>query len=161
MTPAWIECDFFDQIGKFIIRARGSAVQQSGGVTGVGSVNAETRTLTSHVCLKRGPTGHGQSHARNADYDSAGSVIQQIANLDAEKANLTALYQNYVASNTPAPPEVLTSEELQNRPWWKLSAEQALQIATEGSKYGKNLTYADPNVQAGWREAQRRRSSGE
>jgi hypothetical protein len=101
------------------------------------------------------------AHRLNSDYDSAGQVIQQIANLDSERQNLVALHERYVAQNTPAPPEVLTPEELQNRPWYKLTAEQALQVATEGSKYGKGLTYADPNVQAGWRESQRRKSRGE
>src|SRR6476660_8986222 len=99
-----------------------------------------------------------EAHKLNGDHDAAGEVIQNLANIDAERANLTQLYQNYVQSQQPPQPEHLTPEELQNRPWYKLSAEQALQVATEGSKYGKGLDYSDPNVQAGWREAQRRKS---
>ncbi|MFY9877796.1 MAG: hypothetical protein WAK39_00110, partial [Pseudolabrys sp.] len=34
----------------------------------------------------------------NADYDSAGQAVQQIADLDAEARNVAALHELYVAS---------------------------------------------------------------
>ena len=37
-------------------------------------------------------------HRNNSDLQAAGETVQQIANLEAERANLTTLYNNYVAS---------------------------------------------------------------
>jgi hypothetical protein len=56
------------------------------------------------------------AHRLNSDHDSAGQVIQQIANLDAERSNLTALYQQYVQSQQPPAPEQLTEEERNANP---------------------------------------------
>jgi hypothetical protein len=100
------------------------------------------------------------AHRLNSDYDSAGQVIQQVANLDSERANLTALYQRYVTENTPAAPEQLTDEERNARPWHKMTADDGLQLA-KTSKYGRNLDWSDPNIRSGYAEAQRRRSRGE
>jgi hypothetical protein len=38
------------------------------------------------------------AHKANNDVESASASVQTIANLEAERANLTTLYQNYVAS---------------------------------------------------------------
>jgi hypothetical protein len=69
------------------------------------------------------------AHRLNSDYDSAGQVIQQVANLDSERANLTALYQRYVAENTPRQPEQRTQEELEHLPWNKMTPDDGLQLA--------------------------------
>lgn len=100
-------------------------------------------------------------HRQNGSLSEAADAVQRIADLTSQQSNLQTLTQGYLQSQQPPQPEHLTPEELQNRPWYKLTAEQSLQVATEGSKYGKGLDYSDPNVQAGWREAQRRRSRGE
>ena len=44
------------------------------------------------------------AHRLNSDYDSAGQVIQQIANLDSERSNLTALYSNTSPPTHPRHP---------------------------------------------------------
>jgi hypothetical protein len=100
------------------------------------------------------------AHRLNSDYDSAGQVIQQVANLDSERANLTALYQRYVAENTPRQPEQRTQEELEHLPWNKMTPDDGLQLA-KTSKYGRDLDWSDPNVRNGYAEAQRRRYRGE
>ena len=59
-------------------------------------------------------------HRQNGSLQEAGETVQQIANLEAERANLTTLYNNYVASQQPRQPEVLTEEERNARPWHKI-----------------------------------------
>lgn len=93
----------------------------------------------------------------NADYDSAGQAIQQLANLDAERANLTNLYQRYVASQTPPAQPELSPEEKAARPWHHMTPQDALDLA-KTSKYGKDLDFNNPDVRAGWNEVQRRRA---
>jgi hypothetical protein len=96
----------------------------------------------------------------NSDYESAAASVQTIANLEAEKANVANLHRSYVASQTvPTPPE-LTREERDAKPWNRMTPDDALEIA-RGSKYGKDLNWDNPDVRAGWAEAQRRRSRGE
>jgi hypothetical protein len=99
-------------------------------------------------------------HRNQGDLQAAGDAVQQIANLEAERANLTTLYNNYVASQQPAQPEVLTDEERNARPWHKMTPDDGLALART-SKYGKNLDWSDPNVRSGYAEAQRRRHRGE
>ena len=99
-------------------------------------------------------------HRQNSDLESAGASVQQIANLEAEKSNLTALYSAYVQSQRPPQPEQLTDEERLARPWNKMTPDDALQLA-KTSKYGKDLDWNNPDVRAGWQEMQRRRSRGE
>ena len=99
-------------------------------------------------------------HRNNSDLQAAGETVQQIANLEAERANLTTLYNNYVASQQPRQPEVLTDEERNARPWHKMTPDDALALART-SKYGKSLDWNDPNVRSGYAEAQRRRHRGE
>jgi hypothetical protein len=100
------------------------------------------------------------AHKANSDVDSASQTVQSIANLEAEKANLNHLYQSYVVSQQPPQQPELTKEELQAKPWDRLSPDEALSFART-SKYGHDLNWSDPNVVAGYREAQRRRSRGE
>ncbi len=56
------------------------------------------------------------AHRANSDTDSAAVSIQQIANLEAERQNLNALYQNYVASQQPPQQPELTPEERAAKP---------------------------------------------
>jgi hypothetical protein len=100
------------------------------------------------------------AYKANADYESAGQAIQQLANFAAEQENLTHLYNRYVESQRPAPREHLSQEEINARPWNKMTPQDALELA-RGSRYGKNLTFDDPHVRAGFYEAQRRRNRGE
>jgi hypothetical protein len=99
-------------------------------------------------------------HRNNSDLQAAGETVQQIANLEAERANLTTLYNNYVASQQPPAPEQLTEEERNARPWHKMTPDDGLALART-SKYGRSLDWNDGHVRAGWQEAQRRRSRGE
>jgi hypothetical protein len=61
------------------------------------------------------------AHRANNDVESASASVQQIANLEAERANLNTLYQNYVQSQQPPAPEQLTDEERNARPWHKMT----------------------------------------
>jgi hypothetical protein len=100
------------------------------------------------------------AHKANHDQDSAGASIQQIANLDVELANLGNLYQRYQASlNPPAPPEP-SKEEREARPWNRMDWTDVTNLARQ-SKYARDIRPDDPNLIAGWQEAQRRRARGE
>jgi hypothetical protein len=100
------------------------------------------------------------AYRANSDYDSAGSAIQQVANLDAERANLAQLYNNYVASQQPPAPPQLTPEERAARPITKMDWSDTVELART-SRYGKDLKPNDPNLIAGWNEARRRSARGE
>jgi hypothetical protein len=93
------------------------------------------------------------------EQDSA-ACIQEIANLSGEKANLVALYNNYVQSQTPPSPPELSAEERAAKPWNRMDYSDVLEMA-KGSKYGKDLSWKDQNMQAGYREAMRRKARGE
>jgi hypothetical protein len=100
------------------------------------------------------------AHRANHDSDSAAAAIQQIANLDVEVANLNSLYSRYVQSqNPPAPPEP-SPEERAARPISRMDWSDVVEM-TRQSKYAKNIRPDDPNLIAGWQEAQRRRARGE
>lgn len=99
------------------------------------------------------------AHRANSDYDSAAASVQALANLDAERQNLVSLHQQYVASQQPAQQPELSEEERNARPWHRMTPQDALDLA-KTSKYGKDLDWNDPNVRAGWTEAQARRARG-
>jgi hypothetical protein len=101
-----------------------------------------------------------QAHRLNADPDSAAQSVQTIADLDAAAANLENLYSRYVQSQTPPARPELTTEERAAKPWSKMDYSDVLEMA-KGSRYGKNLNWNDPNMQAGYREVQRRKARGE
>ena len=100
------------------------------------------------------------AYRANNDVESAAQAVQQLANLEAERANLNALYQGYVANQTPRQPPQLTPEARQAKPPERMDASDILELART-SKYGKGLDWNDPHMRAGWQEAQRRRSRGE
>jgi hypothetical protein len=80
--------------------------------------------------------------------------------LDAERANLAQLYNNYVASQQAPAREQLTPEERAARPITKMDWSDVVDLA-RGSRYGKNIKPDDPNLIAGWNEARRRSARGE
>lgn len=84
----------------------------------------------------------------SSDYESAASAVQQIANLESEKANLVALHQQYVASQTPPAPVELTPEQRAAKPAEQMDLSDGSEIC-RNSKYGADLDFSDPNVIAG------------
>ena len=96
----------------------------------------------------------------NADYETAGSAVQELADIEAKKQNIVALHDQYVRSQqVPEPPE-LTPEEKAAKPWDKMDWADGLELART-SKYGADIDANDPNVQAGFREVMARRARGE
>jgi hypothetical protein len=70
------------------------------------------------------------------------------------------LHQQYIQSQqAPVQPE-LSAEERAAKPLHRMDWNDALELA-KTSRYGKNLSWNDPNVQAGYREAMARRRRGE
>jgi hypothetical protein len=94
----------------------------------------------------------------NGDRDSADTALQNIADIDAAEANLMQLYNRYAASQQP-PPEP-SAEERAARPISRMDWTDVVEM-TRQSKYAKNIRPDDPNLIAGWQEAQRRRQRGE
>ena len=100
------------------------------------------------------------AHRANGDIESAGAVVQALANAEAEKANLLALHDSYVRSqNPPAPPEP-SREERDARPWNCMDWSDVVAM-TRNSKYARDIKPDDPNMIAGYHEAQRRKARGE
>jgi hypothetical protein len=101
-----------------------------------------------------------QAHEVNGDRDAAAEAVQTIANLDVEMQNLGGLYQRYQASvNPPLPPEP-SKEERAARPVSRMDWQDVINLART-SKYARDIRGDDPNLIAGWQEAQRRRARGE
>lgn len=96
------------------------------------------------------------TYRHNQDLQAAGEAVQRIADLTTQQSNLQALCQGYIQSQQPRQPEVLTDEERAAKPWHKMDYSDALALA-QTSKYGKSLDWNDPNMRAGYVEAQRRR----
>jgi hypothetical protein len=94
------------------------------------------------------------------DDDSATIAIQTIADVDAQRANLSALYDQYVRSQYPPQPPEPTKEERAARPLHAMDWNDIVDM-TRQSKYARNIRPDDPNMIAGWQEAQRRRARGE
>jgi hypothetical protein len=65
-----------------------------------------------------------------------------------------------IAQSQPRQPEQLSQEEINARPWDKMTPQNGLDLA-KTSKYGRDLSFRDPHVIAGWHEANRRRARGE
>lgn len=100
------------------------------------------------------------AHRANGDTESAAASIQQLADIEAARANLSNLANGYVQSQNPPLEPELTQEERNAKPWNRMTPQDALELART-SKYGRNLDFNDPNVAAGWHEANRRRARGE
>ena len=91
-----------------------------------------------------------------SDYDTAGQCVQQLANLDAESANMMNLYQRYQYSQNPPQPAPPTLEERRAKPWEKMDYSDVWEISR--SKYGPP---DEAMFRAGMAEAARRRARGE
>jgi hypothetical protein len=100
--------------------------------------------------------------AAKAAYDdhSAKAAIQAIADLDAKRANLSALYSQYVASQNPPRPPEPGAEERRARSWDRMDWQDIVDM-TRQSKYARNIRPDDPGLIAGYHEAMRRRRAGE
>ena len=78
----------------------------------------------------------------NNDVESASANVQALANLRAERANLTQLYNDYVASQQgPHRPYVSEEQRAARQPNEMDSEDAAALVRT--SKYSKNFTSAD------------------
>ena len=95
-----------------------------------------------------------------ADYDSAGAAVQQIADLEAQRQSLVNLHDQYIRSQQPPEQPEVTAEERFARPLERMTWEDGLDVS-RNSQDGKDLDANDPNVQAGFREVMRRRARGE
>jgi hypothetical protein len=89
---------------------------------------------------------------------AAAQAVQQIADLASAEQNLARLVNQYQASQQPAPAQ--SEEERLAKPLERMNADDGLALART-SRYGKDLNWSDPLVQAGYQEAMRRRSRGE
>lgn len=98
-----------------------------------------------------------------ADNNSYGiaEALQEIANLDSSARNLSDLVQRHTQSQQRQAPIPQTPEELRVKPAEKMTWQDGLDVAISGSKYGKDLSFDDPNVRAGYAEVMRRRQAGE
>jgi hypothetical protein len=90
------------------------------------------------------------------DYNTAGSAVQQIANLDAEYSNLYNLYNRYVASQNPPQPPEPSREERLAKPLERMDYNDVYEMLKH-SKYGVD----DDAFRAGIQEVARRRARGE
>jgi hypothetical protein len=90
------------------------------------------------------------------DDDSATIAIQTIADLDAQRANLSNLYDAYVRSAYPPAPPEPSPEERAAKPLSRMDYSDVYQML-KGSKYGVD----DNAFRAGIAEVQRRRARGE
>lgn len=100
------------------------------------------------------------AHRANGDTESAAGVVQALANVEAERQNLVNLHQQYIASQNPAAPPEPSKEERAARTFDRMDWRDIVEM-TRQSKHCKNISETDPNMIAGWQEAQRRRARGE
>jgi hypothetical protein len=93
------------------------------------------------------------------DLHAGGEYAQEVADIDAAKANLVRLHNSYVQSQQQQPiPQ--TREEWRVKSAERMTPEDGLEVA-RNSKYGANLDWNDPGVQRGYAEMQRRRRTNE
>lgn len=94
------------------------------------------------------------------DLHSGGEYAQEIADIDAAKANLVKLHNSYLQSQQPQYQPEQSPEEWRVKSVERMTPEDGLEVSRR-SKYGKDLNWSDPNVQKGYAEMQRRRGRGE
>jgi hypothetical protein len=96
----------------------------------------------------------------NDDGDTAAVLVERLADIQSAQNRVHEIHRAYQASlNPPAPPPV-SREQRAARRIEEMDAQDMLDM-TRGSKYAKGITWDDPNMRAGWAEAQRRRARGE
>jgi hypothetical protein len=104
--------------------------------------------------------GDLNSYVAAGDKDSAASAVAELANLSRQKENLVLLRNQYLQSRTPQQQAPKTAEETAATPIQNMNANELMELY-RGSKYSRDLDWNDPNVRAGWIEAQNRRARGE
>jgi hypothetical protein len=102
-----------------------------------------------------------QEAKMTGDLHSGGEYAQEIADIDAAKANLIRLHNAYLQSQQPAQQPEQTAEEWRVKAAERMTPDDGLKAAINGSKYAAGLDWNDPNVQRGYQEMQRRRGRGE
>jgi hypothetical protein len=95
------------------------------------------------------------------DLHSGGEYAQEIADIDAAKANLIRLHNSYIQNQQGQYQAPQSPEELRVKPAEKMTWQDGLDVSLANSKYGKGIDANDPNVQRGFREVQRRRQANE
>jgi hypothetical protein len=98
--------------------------------------------------------------AENDEY-TAIEAYQRISDFNKEEAQLRRDYDQHVASQQPQAPIPQSPEELRVKPAEKMTWQDGLDVAINGSKYGKGLDFNDPNVRRGYAEVMRKRQAGE
>jgi hypothetical protein len=92
----------------------------------------------------------------NADDYSARASVQALADVEAKRANLVSLHQQYKASQEPVQPPELTQEEKHAKPWDRMTYADTWEIANT-SKHG-----VDPEAfKAGIAHVAARKARGE
>ena len=78
----------------------------------------------------------------NNDVESASANVQALANLRAERANLTQLYNDYIQSQQGPQQPWISDEQRQARQPNEMDSEDCASLVRT-SKYSKNFTSAD------------------
>jgi hypothetical protein len=94
------------------------------------------------------------------DAAAAASVIDRLAQLSVQEQAAGNLYNQHVASQQPRYAAPLTPKERAAKPIEKMDWNDMVAMTRE-SKYARNIRADDPNLVAGFYEAQRRRYRGE
>jgi hypothetical protein len=98
------------------------------------------------------------------DTHTATQLIQGLANAKAERRNLEATYNEYVASQQPRQQAPGTEAEFMARAPERMTGEDLDRVFSKSKYYSKGQ-WADPEiaarVNAGWAEVQRRKARGE
>jgi hypothetical protein len=102
-----------------------------------------------------------QEAKATGDHFAGGEAAQEIADIDAAMGNLVRLHNSYLQSQQPQHEPEQTAEEWRVKAAERMSPSDGLRAAINGSKYAAGLDWNDPNVQAGYREVQRRKARGE
>jgi hypothetical protein len=102
-----------------------------------------------------------QEAKATGDHFAGGEAAQEIADIDNAAANLARLHNSYLQSKQPASQPEQTAEEWRTKSVERMTPDDGLRAATNGSKYAAGLDWNDPNVQKGYAEVQRRRGRGE
>jgi hypothetical protein len=92
---------------------------------------------------------------RDNDQYSAAAALQNIADIDQAQANLTRLYDQYIASQTPPPPA--TDQEILAKPLQSMTHDEWFRFLSKNTKHGLDAN----SYREGMAEVQRRRARGE
>src|SRR5262249_7418400 len=99
-----------------------------------------------------------EAHRQAGDAQGAAETVQGLADVAASEQNLTALVQQYAASQRPQP-DFTTPAERAAPPPERMDWNDVVEL-TRTSKYCKDIQPNDPNLIAGYQEAMRRRAQG-